>query len=402
MNNPAALIVSKFGYRRGGAEAVAIDLARLLRGHGWRIALFAMDYPANEPAADDIPLFTAPEVSIDGPAAGRMRAAGRILGGAGVGDAFRRAIGEFRPDIVHFHNIHSYLSPEVVRIAAKAGIPTVWTLHDYKLICPTYSHLRSGKVCEECLSDPWAVVRHRCMKQSLAASMLARAEIALWNRDRLQRWTDAFICPSGFMAAQMARGGYDPARLHTLCNFTTSGIRYEKRRRKPYCCYVGRLSPEKGIDTLLRTVSETPPEGITLKVAGDGPIARELKERYGRCTAIEFLGRQSVAGINALLSEAAFSIVPSEWYENNPLSVIESLSAGTPVVGAAIGGITELIGDGDGVMFTPGDDESLRRAMSTAAGTSWDHDAIAARAAEAFSPDLHYRRLTEIYRSVMR
>ncbi|WP_290376863.1 glycosyltransferase, partial [Paramuribaculum intestinale] len=170
MSSRGILIVTKFGYRRGGAEAVAIDLARLLHSHGWRTAIFAMDFPANAPASPDIPLFTAPEVSIDGSAADKARAARRILGGAGVGAAFRRALREFSPDIVHFHNIHSYLSPEVVRIAAMSGVPTVWTLHDYKLICPAYTFLRAGKVCEECLSNPWAVVRHRCMKLSLAAS----------------------------------------------------------------------------------------------------------------------------------------------------------------------------------------------------------------------------------------
>lgn len=401
MSSRGILIVTKFGYRRGGAEAVAIDLARLLHSHGWRTAIFAMDFPANAPASPDIPLFTAPEVSIDGSAADKARAARRILGGAGVGAAFRRALREFSPDIVHFHNIHSYLSPEVVRIAAMSGVPTVWTLHDYKLICPAYTFLRAGKVCEECLNDPWAVVRHRCMKRSLAASLLARAEAARWSAKKLQRWTDAFICPSRFMATQMEHGGYNQKRIHTLCNFTTSGIRYEKRPRRPYFCYAGRLSPEKGIDTLLHTVAEAPLHGLTLKVAGDGPMARQLHERYGRCEAIEFLGQLDVAGINTLLSEASFCVVPSEWYENNPLSVIESLSAGTPVAGAAIGGIPELIGDGDGILFEPGDAESLHRAITTAAETVWDHDAIAARAAEAFSPDRHYRRLTEIYRSVI-
>ncbi len=130
-------------------------------------------------------------------------------------------------------------------------------------------------------------------------------------------------------------------------------------------------------------------------------MTRQLRERYGRCEAIEFLGRLDVAGINTLLSEARFSVVPSEWYENNPLSVIESLSAGTPVAGAAIGGIPELIGDGDGILFEPCDADSLHRAITTAAETVWNHDAIAARAADAFSPDRHYRRLAEIYRSII-
>ena len=137
-------------------------------------------------------------------------------------------------------------------------------------------------------------------------------------------------------------------------------------------------------------------------VAGDGPLAPRLHESYGRCENIQFLGRIGVAEVGHLLSEALFSVVPSECYENNPLSLIESLSAGTPVVGAAIGGIPELIGEGDGLMFTPGDVGLLQQAMSTAAATVWDHDAIAARAAGAFSPDRHYRRLMEIYRSVMR
>ena len=133
----------------------------------------------------------------------------------------------------------------------------------------------------------------------------------------------------------------------------------------------------------------------TIKIRGG-------RRRPSGCESIQFLGRIGVAEVGHLLSEALFSVVPSECYENNPLSLIESLSAGTPVVGAAIGGIPELIGEGDGLMFTPGDVGSLQQAMSAAASTAWDHDAIAARAAGAFSPDRHYRRLMEIYRSVMR
>ena len=157
------LIASKFFYPRGGAELVAINTRRLLMEHGHDVRVFAMRHAENIPLPDDNGY--APPVDFFGGIAGKLRGASRMLGKGSVSRAARRVLEEFRPDVVHMHNVHSYLSPVVAEIAKSMGIRVVWTLHDYKLICPAYSCRRpDGSICEDCFaSGPGGVLSHRCM-----------------------------------------------------------------------------------------------------------------------------------------------------------------------------------------------------------------------------------------------
>ena len=183
------LIVNKFYYPRGGDCICAITLERLLRENGHETAVFAMDYPENIDSGFN--RYFAPEVSFSGGIGNKLKAASRIFGGAGVKEAFAKLLTDFRPDIVHFNNIHSYLSPVIVEMAKKAGAKTVWTLHDYKLVCPAYSCLSNGKICEDCIGgNKRNVLSKRCMKGSRAASFLAWQEAGKWNVSRLEKATD--------------------------------------------------------------------------------------------------------------------------------------------------------------------------------------------------------------------
>lgn len=393
------LIVTKFYYRRGGDCVCALNLERLLRDNGHEVAVFAMQYPENEPS--EWSGYWVKGVDFGGGAKGKLQAVKRILGYAGVKPAFRRILDEFKPDVVHLHNIHSYLSPEVARIAHKRGLRVVWTLHDYKLLCPSYACLRDGKPCELCYDKKLNVVRHRCMKGSAAASAVAWLEAKKWHRGKLQRYTGAFICPSEFMAGKMAQGGFDKSKLVTLSNYIEPSLAdaYAQiqldGKERDYYCYIGRLSPEKGVATLLEAASQLP---YKLKVAGDGPLAEELRSRYAECGQIEFLGRISGSEVLELLSGARLSVLPSEWYENNPLGVIESLSAGVPVVGAQIGGIPELIAPGSGLTYPAGDAKALAEAITEAWTAEYDREAIRTDALSRFSPAAHYRTLLTIYK----
>ena len=330
---------------------------------------------------------------------GKLKAAARIFGGAGVKDAFSRLLKDFRPDVVHFNNIHSYLSPAIVKMAKDFGAKTVWTLHDYKLVCPSYSCLSQGKICEECIGgNVHAVVDKRCMKGSRAASLLAYWEARYWNRDKLAAYTDAFVCPSNFMAKKMEQGGFPPQKLHVVCNFMDpakiEGYSVVKER-KPYYIYVGRLSEEKGVGTLLKVASQLP---YTLKIAGGGPLADELKAKYAGCENIEFLGHLNAGQVRQYLSEAKFSVIPSEWYENNPLSVIESLCFGTPVVGARIGGIPELVSPSTGFLFRSGDSDSLKKTLETAWKSPFDYKLIAEKSIAQFDRNVYLQKIMDLYK----
>lgn len=394
------LLVNKFYYPRGGDCIVVLNTEALLRNHGLEAEVFAMQYPDNLPARYQS--MFASEVSFGGGVGNMVAGLKRTLGMGDVRASFEAVLDEFKPDVVHLHNIHSYLSPVVGEIAHRRGIRVVWTLHDYKLLCPRYDCLLDGKPCELCFTGgKHHVLSHKCMKGSLPASMVAWLEAAKWTRASLERNTDVFVCPSLFMAQKMQDGGFDPAKLKVLNNFLDP----EKLRlyegldnsggKQDYYCYVGRLSKEKGVEDLLAVASRLP---YRLKVAGGGPLEDELRARYATCDNIEFLGMLEAKKVARLLSASRLSVVPSQWYENNPLSVVEALCAGTPVAGSRIGGIPELIDDENGVVFTPFDQEAMTAAINTSMARDWNHQEIARKALSRFSPEAHLNTLlNDIY-----
>ena len=394
--NKKVLIVNKFYYNRGGAEVVAIAMCQALREMGYVVAVFTMDY--NENFSDE-KCYLAPHVTFQDVFAEKVKFASRTLGGGGIKKAFYKALKDFNPDIVHFHNIHSYISPIVVKMAKEYGCRVVWTLHDYKLLCPSYACLRDNKPCELCFNDKIHVIKKRCMKGSFIASILAYAEAKKWNKDWIQRYVDAFVCPSRFIARKMEQGGFDKAKLHVICNFVDP-VKYKilkevkQHNREEAYVYVGRLSQEKGVKTLLDVASRLP---YRLYVAGDGPLADELKQKYENCSQICFLGRQNALQVSELLAKVWFAVAPSECYENNPLSVIESLCAGTPVIGANIGGIPELINEQWGYVYESGNSKQLAIVVTKAFERVWDNEEIAQTALCRFSSEHHISLLEKLY-----
>ena len=391
------LIVNKFYYSRGGDCIYTMNLERMLQQHGYEVAVFSMQYPENEDSR--FSRYFAPQVDFAGGIGAKIAAVKRILGVGEVVARFKQLLADFKPDVVHLNNIHSYLSPVVGEIAKKAGCRVVWTLHDYKLLCPSYACLRNGESCELCFTDKSSVLRTRCMKGSLAASAVAYVEALYWNRERLERFTDAFICPSAFMRQKMLAGGFSDDKLKVVCNFIDpvkleqlSGI--DCTQKDDYYAYVGRLSPEKGVETLLKAAKRLP---YKLKVAGGGPLANELKDKYAD-ENVEFIGHLDAVAVSRLVAQARCTVIPSEWYENNPLSVIEALCAGTPVVGARIGGIPELVTAERGLTYTPKSVEELTQCISKMMISGcYDSAKIAADSRIRFSAETHLHLLEEVY-----
>lgn len=392
------LLVNKFYYARGGAEVVAINLRDMLTAQGYEVGVFTMQYDRN---IDAPYVYTAPEVSFQGSVSGKIRFALRTLGGRGLKQAFSRTLQEFRPDVVHLHNIHSYLSPVMAQWAHRYGCRVVWTLHDYKLLCPSYSCLNHGKACEKCFDAKWHVMAERCFKNSLLPSMLSWIEAKKWNRKWIEKNVDAFICPSEFMRRQMLKGHFDENKLHVVCNFIdpVKAAVLQKNsnvEKSDYYAYIGRLSEEKGVETLLNAASKLP---FRLKIAGDGPLREKLDRQYSSCNNIEFLGQLGPLEVSDLQRHARFVVQPSECYENNPLSVIESLCAGTPIIGSRIGGIPELISDESGLTYTAGNATELQGCIEQIMlhPERYDYAAIARHSSQRFSGDEHFRRLYPLY-----
>lgn len=391
------LLVNKFYYPRGGDCVVMMNTENLLLSAGHEVAVFAMQYP--QTVDSPYKKYFASEVDFGGGIGAKIKGVKRTLGMGDIEASFVKLLDDFQPDVVHLHNIHSYLSPVLAKIAHKRGIRVVWTLHDYKLLCPAYTCMRGGHPCEICYSDKVGVLKHRCMKSSLVASAIAWLEAKKWSRKALESYTDTFVCPSDFLATKMQLGGFNASKLKVLCNFVDPEKLELLRNadgsvRENYYCYVGRLSEEKGVRTLLEAAAKS---GYELRLAGGGPIEDELKAKYAQCSNIKFLGHLDAKDVAALLSKAKFSVIPSEWYENNPLGVIESLCAGTPVVGAEIGGIPELISAETGITFESGNVEALSTSIEMAMNRSWQHQNIKNASIERFSPKTHLQELLKIY-----
>lgn len=389
------LLANKFYYRRGGDCVCTINLEELMKSHGHEVAIFAMQHPDTLPTPWS--KYFPSEVKFK-PGIGMIEAFMRPFGTKEVKKKFNALLDDFQPDVVHLNNIHSQLSPMIAELAHRRGIRVVWTLHDYKLLCPRYDCRRNGRVmCRECFADKRSVLRHKCMKNALLPSLLSYFEAVKWSRERLESCTDLFICPSRFMKEKMTEGGFDERKLATLCNFIdTQKCRPEENyEREQYYCYVGRLSYEKGVQSLIEAAARLP---YKLKLIGDGPLCQELKDRCRVLKApVEFMGHREWDEIKETVGKARFAVMPSECYENNPLSVIEALCLGTPILGARIGGIPELIEEGiNGFTFKSGNVEDMAEKINKSWNTSFNYKQLAASSIAKFNADDYYGNLLKL------
>ena len=381
------LLSNKFYYRRGGDCIYMLNLEQLLRGKGHEVAVFAMDFPENNETVWK--RYFPQNMS-------KLMAFTRPFGSLEVRRKFSRLLDDFRPDVLHINNIHTHLSPVIAELAHKRGVKVVWTLHDYKLLCPRYDCLKGGvEICEECFSGRKSgCLTYKCMKGSALASMIGYQEAVTWSRERLERSTDVFVCPSGFMADKMMQGGFSADKMTVLCNFIdVEKCRREEYGKEDYYCFIGRLSHEKGVRTLIEVANSLPHK---LKIIGGGPLMSELKAVAK--DHIEFVGHKQWDEIKTLVGKARFSVTPSEWYENNPLSVIEAQCLGTPVLGARIGGIPELIAEGrSGMTFESRNVDDLREKIGRMYSSAFDCKKMAEESMKRYSAEEYYKKILDVY-----
>lgn len=381
------LLSNKFYYRRGGDCIYMMELERLLKAKGHDVAIFSMQYPQNEPSVWS--KYWPSNMSA-------IKAFTRPFGDSEVKEKFSALLDDFRPDVVHLNNIHTQLSPIIAEMAHGRGIRVVWTLHDSKLVCPCYTCMRGGEWCEECFSSKTSVIKHRCMPGSLPGAVIGYLEAKKWNKERLQNSCDLFLPPSQFMADTCIRGGYDKDKFQVLCNFIDlKKVEKPSFEKKDYYVYLGRLTKVKGIETLCKVAAELP---YKLVVIGGGDLEQELKEKY-KNSSIEFLGQKKWNEFRDVLEKARFMVIPSEWSENNPLTVIESQALGTPVLGAMIGGIPELIEERvSGMTFESGNPVDLKEKIQQMFDAEFDYQNISSMAQNRYSSDTYCEKILQLYR----
>jgi glycosyltransferase involved in cell wall biosynthesis len=312
------------------------------------------------------------------------------------------------PEVVHIHNTFMMISPSIYSACREAGVPVVQTLHNYRLLCPAANFFRDGHVCEECEEHGvWRGVKYGCYR----GSRVATATVALMLTVHRQRHTytesiDRFIALSAFAKNKYVAGGLPGEKIEVKPNFVDPDPG-ERSQAGDYAVFVGRLSEEKGLDTLVAAWSRLA-NRIPLVIVGDGPVGSRLKKQAQErgISSIDFRGRLPRSEAQEVVKRSRFMILPSECYENFPMGMVEAFACGVPVISARLGALQELIDDGrTGLHFTPGSPEELAEKVEWA----WSHpERLREMGKEArreferrYTAEKNYSMLMDIYKSVI-
>ena len=386
------LLVNKFHYRKGGAETYYLTVGSELERMGHEVAYFSMKHPNNLPCKWDKYFVTQREYNNVKNPIKAVRDGLALIYSPEAKRNFQALCEEFHPDVVHLNNVHRQITLSILDAPylKDRHIPVFYTAHDYVTICPGYLMLDGeGHVCDACLEDGKYrhCIENCCVKGSRAKSALAALEASFNRVHRSNDRIDKVIAPSRFMRSKLIEGGWSEDKVIALQNFADDAIleRASKTgqdatdRKSLYLLFFGRLSAEKGVDTLLKAfdlVASRLPQTMRLIIVGDGPDASEFKELASSLKSaprIEFAGYQTGEALQTYVERAALAIASSRWRENMPYSIVEAFAAGTPVVGTRIGGIPELVSDGKtGFLCEPGDVHTMGEAILRGVETFMD------------------------------
>ena len=378
------LLVNKFHYRKGGAETYYLTVGSELERMGHEVAYFSMRHPDNLPCRWDKYFVTQREYNNVKNPLKAARDGMALIYSPEAKRNFQALCEEFRPDVVHLNNVHRQITLSILDAPylRENKVPVFYTAHDYVTVCPGYLMLDGdGRVCDACLEDGHYrhCIERRCVKGSRAKSALAAMEASFNRAHKSNQRIDKVIAPSRFMRSKLIEGGWPEDKVVFLQNFADDAILDRAAnagadatdRENPYLLFFGRLSVEKGVDTLLRAFDAalpSLPQDMRLVVVGDGPDAADLKtlaSSLGCASRIEFAGYQTGGALQAYVERASLAIASSRWRESMPYSIVEAFAAGTPVVGTDIGGIPGLVDEGKtGFICDPGDVQSMADAIS--------------------------------------
>lgn len=374
--------------QRGGEDQFFEDEASLLESRGHEVIRFTMH---NDQIADRGMISVAMDTIWSFRSARKMKA----------------LIRQHKPDVIHAVNTFPLLSPSVFYAARKMGVPVVASIQNYRSFCAQGMCFRSGKSCQACLGKiPWRAVRYRCYRDSRAGSIVVAAMQMLHRR--LKSWrrcVDVICVASDFSKSKLIAAGFSESQMMLKPNFVSEDIGYHSGSGK-YAVFVGRLADEKGIKSLVNawTRHNLPYE---LKIIGDGPEGAFVEKAAAENPQIQWLGRLPNEEVYKWVGDAACLVFPSAGYESMPKTLIESMSVGTPVIGASVGSIPEVVTeDVTGHIFEPGDADDLARAVKKFFADPDRHDAMRGRCRDRFeeryTSEINYLQLIKMYEEAMR
>lgn len=393
------LQINNHFYKKGGADTVFLNTVALLEAHGHNVYTLSRKTGKDQTPTEQDFFIHTPEFRFAN-FNDKIKYLRSFFYNKEAVQVLQKIIDKHKPDIAHIHLLYNGISPSILPVLKEHNIPVVMTIHDYRLICPNYWLLdKNGNICEKCIDKCYfRCAKNRCSDTYLNSLMLS---LEAYYRKKVNPldYVDRFIFPSQFIKNKFAQFNPDFAKkADVLCNFSNY-ISDKIAKKGQYFLYAGRFSREKGLLTLLNAVRGIPK--VKLKIAGAGPLSDILQKQ--KTDNIDFIGFKTGKDLNDLINNAKFVLVPSQWYENNPMAVIEAMSAGTPVIGSRIGGIPELIEDGkNGFLFEPKNKSELRNVLNKAHNLSEDDYKILSKNAHQFAKTHfekgdYYQKLMAIY-----
>ena len=355
------LIVNKFLHPNGGSETYIFKIGEQLKALGHEVQYFGMEHE-DRCVGNNAEQYTSSMDFHGGSKLKQLTYPFKIIYSTEARRKMKAVLNDFQPDIIHLNNFNFQLTPSIIyaiqdyKTKGNKKVKTVYTAHDEQLVCPNHlMYDNSGKVCDKCLSGNYtSCVKNNCIHNSKMKSFLGAAEATLYKSLRTYRLINTVICPSDFNKNALDTNPYLRGKTVTLHNFVETET-INEQPKKDYVLYFGRYSKEKGIETLLETT------GVNFVTAGNG----EYDEQLSAAPNITNLGFKSGKELAEIVASAACTVCPSICNENCPFSAMESIMYGTPVVGAEIGGIPEIIDNGKtGVLFKSGDAKDFERAIN--------------------------------------
>jgi glycosyltransferase involved in cell wall biosynthesis len=407
MTSPQRLLaINNYFYRRGGAESVFLDHIALFVAAGWDVVPFAMEHPDNLPSSwSDYFVSEIEYGRPSGPLTKAMQAA-KIIFSLEARRNIQALIRRAPPAVAHAHNVYHHISPSIFEVLKAEGVPIVMTVHDLKLACPAYKMLNQGRVCERCRGGQiYNVLRHRCVKDSVVASGLVLLETLIHRSFGLYRNAlDRLVTPSHFYRDKLVEWGWDASRIVYIPNCIDANQFTPRSDEGNYFVYAGRLAPEKGLATLVRAAALSRQQLVLAGTGSEEAALRRLTLELG--ADVVFAGYLDKPELQRVIGEARALVLPSEWYENAPVSVLEAYALGRPVIGTRIGGIPELVVHNEtGILVESGNVTMLAEALADiaclpqtartrlgAAGRDWVR--------REFSPDQYRDRTMQLYDAV--
>jgi glycosyltransferase involved in cell wall biosynthesis len=403
---PNLLSINNYYYRRGGAEVVFLEHNRLFEAVDWQVVPFSMQHAKNLPSQWSPYFIDEIEFGQNYTTLQKARNALKITYSLEARSKLRALLQHVRPDVAHAHNVYHHISPSFFSLLKAESIPTVLTLHDLKLACPAYKMLTHDGICERCKGGAlWNVVSNKCVKNSTMLSAVIFME-SMTQRllGSYSKNVDKFVVPSLFYLEKLVEWGWPRERFVHIPNFVDVTTHTPDSNVGKAFIFFGRLGPEKGLKTLIAAAAKSKQP---VWIVGTGPEEDDLKKLALNTNAdVQFFGYKTGHDLHELIRRSRAMVLPSEWYENAPMSVMESYALGRPAIGANIGGIPELIRIGEtGDVFESGNADALAEAMSRFAAYPDSQIAAMGQAGrvwmeQEYTAERYRDRMRELYASM--